>query len=185
MKIEDIQEYLKGILSEKRYYHSECVMEMCAELAEIYDVDIEKAKLVGIAHDVAKEMPTDEKIEYMKNNNLEIDNIERKYPTLLHAKIGEDIAVKKFGFTKEMGQAILAHTTAMPNMPMLTKILYIADWVGKDRTFEDTYYLRELAKKDIDKAILYSLDSIIKDKIETKEEIHINSVLARNYLLNK
>ena len=184
MEIEEIKEYLKNILSEKRYYHSLCVMEMCGELAKIYNVDIETAKKVGIAHDVAKEMPTDKKFEYMEQNNLEIDEIEKKYPTLLHAKIGADIAIKKFGFTKEMGQAIEAHTTAKPNMSMLTKILYIADWVGMDRKFEDTYYLRELAKKDIDKAILYSLDSIIKDKIDTKEEIHLDSILARNYLLS-
>ncbi len=184
MEIEEIKEYLKNILSEKRFYHSECVMEMCEELAKIYNVDIEIDKKVGIAHDVAKEMPTDEKFKYMEENNIEIIDIEKKYPTLLHAKIGADIAIKKFGFTKEMGQAIEAHTTAKPNMDMLSKILYIADWVGKDRKFEDTYYLRDLAKTDIDKAILYSLDSIIKDKIDSKEEIHIDSVLARNYLLS-
>ena len=184
MEIEEIKEYLKNILSEKRYYHSECVMEMCGELAAIYNVDIKIAQLVGIAHDVAKEMPTEEKFKYMEENNLKIDDIEKKYPTLLHAKIGADIAIKKFGFSKEMGQAIEAHTTAKPNMDMLSKILYIADWVGKDREFEDTYYLRELAKNNIDKAILYSLDSIIKDKIDSKEEIHLDSILARNYLIS-
>ena len=184
MEVEEIKEYLKNILSEKRYYHSECVMEMCEELATIYNVDIETARKIGIAHDVAKEMSTEEKFKYMEENNLEVEEIEKKYPTLLHAKIGADIAQKQFGFTKEMGQAIEAHTTAKPNMSMLSKILYIADWVGKDRKFEDTYYLRELAKQDIDKAILYSLDSIIKDKIDSKEEIHIDSILARNYLLS-
>lgn len=184
MEVEEIKEYLKNVLSEKRYYHSECVMEMCEELATIYNVDVETARKIGIAHDVAKEMPTEEKFKYMEENNLEVEEIEKKYPTLLHAKIGADIAQKQFGFTKEMGQAIEAHTTAKPNMSMLSKILYIADWVGKDRKFEDTYYLRELAKQDIDKAILYSLDSIIKDKIDSKEEIHIDSILARNYLLS-
>lgn len=183
--IEEIKEYLKSILSEKRYYHSECVMEMCEELAEIYGVDKETAKLVGIAHDVAKEMPTAQKFNYMHNNNFKMEKIEKKYPTLLHAKIGADIAIKKFGFTEEMGQAILEHTTAKPNMTMLSKILYISDWVGKDREFNDTEYLRDLAKKDIDTAILYSLDSIIKEKIESKEELHIDSILARNYFINK
>lgn len=183
MELEEIQKYVKSVLSEKRYYHSVCVMEMCEELAIIYGVDVETAKKVGIAHDVAKEISTEDKFKYMIDNKLPIDEIEEKYPTLLHAKIGQDISIKNFGFTEEMGQAILAHTTAKENMTMLTKILYISDWVGKDREFEDTYYLRELAKKDIDKAILYSLDSIIKDKIDTKEQLHVDSILARNYLL--
>lgn len=183
MKIEEIQEYVKERLSEKRYYHSICVMEMCQELAEIYGEDIETAKKVGIAHDVAKEMSTENKFKYVEKNNIEIDEIERKYPTLLHPKIGADIAIKKFEFNEEMGQAIREHTTANKNMTLLSKILYIADWIGKDREFEDTYYLRELTKKDLNKAILYSLDSIIKDKIESKEELHINTILARNDLL--
>ena len=185
MEIEEIKKYLKKILSEKRYYHSECVMEMCEELAKIYNVDIEKAKLVGIAHDVAKEMPTQEKFKYVEENNIKIDEIEKKYPTLLHAKIGADIAIKKFGFDEEMAQAICVHTTAKPNMSMLDKVLYIADWIGKDRQFEDTEYLRDLAKKDIDEAIIYSLKSTINDKEESKEEIHLDSILALNYLLEE
>ena len=57
---EQIKEYIQNILSEKRFYHSECVANRCIELAKIYEVDEEKAKLVGIAHDVAKEMPAEE-----------------------------------------------------------------------------------------------------------------------------
>ncbi len=183
--VDEIKKYLKNVLSEKRFYHSECVMEMCEELAKIYNEDIEKAKLVGIAHDVAKEMPTEEKFKYIEDNNIEADNIEKRYPTLLHAKIGADIAVKKFGFTDDMGQAIICHTTAKANMTMLDKILYIADWIGIDRHFEDTEYLRNLAKNNIDEAIIYSLNSTIKEKLENQEEIHLDSVMALNYLLGE
>ena len=41
-KIDIIKEELKQILSEKRYIHSIGVMEMAMELAQIYNIDIEK-----------------------------------------------------------------------------------------------------------------------------------------------
>ena len=44
-------------------------------------------------------------------------------------------------------------------------------------------YVRELAEKDIDAAILYMLDLNIKDMIDAKELIHPDSILARNFLI--
>ena len=183
MNLEEIQKDIKSILSEKRYYHSKCVMDMCEKLAIRYNVDVETAKKVGIAHDIAKEMSEEEKFKYIEENNIKIDEIEKVHTGLLHAKIGADIAIKKYGFTAEMGQAIAAHTTGKENMTMLDKILYMADWTGLDRKFENTEYIRNLVFEDIDKAILYSLEDVIKEKLEIKEQVHINSILARNNLL--
>ena len=56
MRLEEIQNEIKNRLSEKRYYHSVCVMERCEELAERFKYDIETAKKVGISHDIAKEL---------------------------------------------------------------------------------------------------------------------------------
>ncbi len=76
----------KTKLSEKRFYHSQCVMERAKELAKKFGYDIEIAEKVGIAHDIAKEIPNEEKLKYVKENNIKIDEIERENPTLLHAK---------------------------------------------------------------------------------------------------
>ena len=131
MDIAKIQEYVKQNLSEKRYYHSICVMERCAELAKHYGEDIEEAKKVGLAHDIAKEIKEKEKLKYAKENGLEIDSIEWEKPGLLHGKIGADIAKKKFKFNKKMCQAIKYHTTGGSKMTMLDKILYVSDAIRK------------------------------------------------------
>lgn len=172
MKLKEIQNIVKKTLSEKRYYHSKCVMDMCKKLAKIYGVDIEEAKKVGIAHDIAKEMNLEEQQKYIKENNIYIDDIEKQTPKLLHAKIGADIALKEFGFNKEMVEAIRCHTTAKENMDMLSKILYISDWIGLDRDFEDVKYIRKLVNKNIDEALVYALDKTIKEKEEKNELIH-------------
>jgi len=185
MNLEELKNEAKKVLSAKRYHHSLCVMNKCEELAKIYNVDQDIAKKVGIIHDIAKEMPNIEKLEYVRLNNIEIDEVEEKYPVLLHAKIGADISIKRFGFTLEMAKAIEAHTTGAINMSILAKILYIADWIGQDRKYKDTPYLRKLAEEDIDGAIIYALEQVIEEKTQGKEKIHMNTILARDYLLGK
>ena len=100
MEIEKIIKIVESRLSEKRFHHSKCVMERCEQIAKQVKYDVEIAKQVGIAHDIAKEIPNEEKLEYVKTNKIEIDEIELNNPTLLHAKIGADISIKEFGFSE-------------------------------------------------------------------------------------
>ena len=44
-------------LSEKRFYHSQCVAEEAARLAVLYGADPEKARLAGLLHDILKDTP--------------------------------------------------------------------------------------------------------------------------------
>ncbi len=185
MELEEIQKYIKKQLSEKRYYHSVCVMERSRELAKKYGADIKIAEKIGIAHDVAKEMSEEEKLKYVKDNNIKIDDTERKNTSLLHAKIGKDIAIKQFGFSENMGQAIANHTTGNKDMDIYSKILFIADRTSRDRKFEDLEYLNEITNKSIDEAVLYILDKKIELQIKKKAPIHINGIIARNYMLEE
>ena len=57
---------LKKVLSEKRYNHSTGVMKKAEELAKIYKIDVNKAKLVGLAHDIGKELSKEEMLEYAR-----------------------------------------------------------------------------------------------------------------------
>jgi len=183
MELEKIIEIVKNKLSEKRFYHSKCVMERCEEIAKKMNFNIETAKKVGIAHDIAKEIPSEDKLKYVEKNNIKIDEIEKENPTLLHAKIGEDIAIRELEFTEEMGQSIRAHTTGIPNMSLLDKILFIADRTSKERGFPDIEYLNNLLEEDIDKAVLYILDKKIQLQIEKKAQMHTDTIIARNWLL--
>jgi len=185
MKLEQIQNEIKNRLSEKRYYHSICVMERCEEIAKKVGVDVETAKKVGISHDIAKELTDEEKIKYCIENNIEIDDMEKKNVSLLHAKIGAHMAEELFGFSGQMSQAIRAHTTGLQQMDMLSKILFIADRTSKERNFPDIEYLNELLEEGIDKAVLYILDKKIELQLIKKANIHINTVITRNELLKE
>lgn len=183
MKLKEIEGIVKKRISEKRFYHSQCVMERCEEIARKLGYDVEIAKKVGLAHDIAKEIPNEEKIEYVKKNNIDIDEIEMSNPTLLHAKIGADISEKELGFSKEMSRAIRAHTTGIENMSILDKILFISDRTSFDRGFPDIEYLNSLLEQNIDIAVLYIFDKKITLQIEKKAQMHPDTIIARNWLL--
>lgn len=183
MNLEEIKNTIKNTLSEERFNHSLCVMDMCEKLATYYNVNVDDAKLIGISHDIAKEMPSEEKLKYAKENNIPFDDIEKSSPSLLHAKIGADICKKQFGFSDEMCRAISLHTTGGENMDMLSKILFIADTTGADRTYYSVDYVRDLAFKDLDECVLSVLNFIIQDCIEKDKPLHSNTILARNWLL--
>ena len=137
-----------------------------------------------MAHDIAKEMPIEEKIEYCEKNNIEMNEIERKNPELLHAKIGKDISIKKLGFTEDMGKAIEYHTTGKKGMNRFAKIIFVADSTADGRSWEGVEYGRQLAREDIDKAVLYFLNRTIERMIELNKCIHMDSIELRNEYLD-
>ena len=187
MEYKEIENDVKSVLSEYRFTHSLGVAKKAIELAKIYGVQEEIAKKVGIAHDIAKEMTDEEMIEYAKANNIRIDEIETVKPSLLHGKIGADIASKKYGFTEDMINAIKWHTTGRENMSMLEKIIYVADKTEENRsgTRFDLEKSRELSKQNIDEALIFLMNESISYKIKNNGLIHPKTIEARNDLLLK
>ena len=180
---------LRNTLSEKRYKHSLGVMKKAEELASIYGIDTNVAKLTGLAHDIGKEFSDEEMLKYAKENNIEVDNVEEVNVGLLHAKIGADICKKKYNFTLEMQNAIKYHTVGNENMDLLAKIIFVADKTEEGRNYkkdeknEQLQKVRELSKIDINKALLYEIDSSLIYTIQKHKLVHTDSILTRNKLL--
>ena len=185
MEYKEIEANVKKILSEYRFTHSVGVAKKAVELAKIYGVDEEIAKKIGIAHDVAKEMTDEEMIEYAKANNIRIDEIETVKPSLLHGKIGADIAAKKFGFTQDMINAIKWHTIGRENMSMLEKIIYVADKTEENRkgTRFNLEKSRELSTQNIDETLIFLMNEFITYNVKNEWLIHPETIKARNDLL--
>ena len=180
---------LKSTLSEKRYKHSLGVMKKAEELALIYGVDVNIAKLTGLAHDIGKEYSDEEMLKYAKENNIEVDSVEEVNVGLLHAKIGADICKKKYNFTEEMQNAIKYHTVGNENMDLLAKIIFVADKTEEGRNYkkeeknEQLQKVRELSKIDINEALLYEIDSSLIYTIQKHKLVHTDSILTRNKLI--
>ena len=185
MKYEEIEKIVKQTLSEKRYKHSIGVAKRAAELAKIHGEDEKQAKIIGIAHDIAKEMPKEEVLIYAKENEIIFDEIEEKEPSLWHSKIGADIAIKKLGFTKEMAQAILYHTTGHINMNNMDKIIYLADKTEEGRTIIDLELAKNISNENLDKGVLYVAKFALNYSLNKNSLIHPDTVHLINKLISQ
>lgn len=185
MNIEELKRELKVYLSsdERRYRHSIGVMEMSEKLAIHYGCDAERCKKAALMHDLAKTMPNKKKLEYVEDNKLKVTKTEIMVPGILHGKIAADICKKKYGFDKEMCDAIENHTTGRANMSLMEKIIYVADAVEINRDYSDVKYYRDLAFEDLDRAVLEIVDFVIEDNIKKGNIILEKSIESRNFIL--
>lgn len=182
-----IQKSLKKVLDEERYEHTIGVAYTAACLAMCHDYDIPKAKLAGLLHDCAKCMPDEKKIQLCEKHNLQISDIERRSPFLLHAKLGAFLAMHKYHVEdKEIVSAILNHTTGKPNMSVLDKIIYIADYIEPQRTKQKNLTeIRKLAFLDLDKALYYILENTLTYLHTIDGDIDLMTQKAYDYYLEK
>lgn len=185
MELEKINEVLGQLLSERRYHHSMGVAEMSVKLAEKYGADPEKAFLAGLVHDCAKEIPVEETVRLLKETyHITPDAMSLQMPRLLHGVLGSCIAQSRFGiYDPEILDAIRYHTTGKANMGLLSKIVYIADYIEPGRAYEDVEYLRELTFRNLEDAMLFAVDFTIMDLVEKGRTIHPDTVHFRNDLI--
>ena len=180
----DLYNDVKEILSEKRFKHSEGVVKRALEYAEIYNVDKEELRIAAIAHDIAKEFSDEENQKYIKEYNIELDEIEKCNKNLLHAIIGAYICKNKYEFSDDMINAVKYHTTGRENMSLLEKIIYLADATEESKNYEKDFYVQTI-KNDIDKGMVEVSKWVINNLTERKRVIHLNTVKCYNYYTNK
>ena len=151
--MKDLKKAMKKHMDESRYEHTLGVMYTCAFLAMRYGYDMEKAMLAGLMHDCAKCMPNAKKLKTAEKNHLEITDLERKNPFMLHAKLGALLAKKKYDIDdEEILSAIRWHTTGRPDMSLLDKIVYVSDYIDQAllQILEDTLGYLGDSTDDID-----------------------------------
>ena len=184
-KITKIRRKMMTELDKDRYEHTLGVMYTAASLAMRYDEDIEKALIAGLLHDCAKCLSGDTKIKLCKKYHLNVSEVEKENPSLLHAKLGAFLAAKKYHIKdKDIIHAIASHTTGCPHMSLLDKIIYIADYIEPGRKeLPNMAEVRKLAFTDID-ACLYR---ILKDSLEylTGMNVPIDPMTEKTYLYYK
>lgn len=163
-QIMKMQKKLKSELDHDRYEHTTGVMYTAACLAMRYGEDMERALLAGLLHDCAKCIPADEKMKLCKKNKIEMSEAEKENPGLLHAKLGAFLAKEKYGITDEgILHAIQVHTTGCPEMTLLDKIIYIADYIEAGRKpLPNLAEVRKMAFCDLDACLCRILgDSLV------------------------
>ncbi|WP_101772624.1 bis(5'-nucleosyl)-tetraphosphatase (symmetrical) YqeK [Peptostreptococcus faecalis] len=180
-------EKLKDYLPEKRIKHSLNVAKAAIKISEQTGCDKEKAEIASILHDAAKYVKLADVQSYCDKYNIVLDDMEKKSTALSHSILGAYIAKYEFGVDdEEILNAIRYHTTGKPNMTPLEETIYLSDLIEEGRNYPGVDSLRELAYSGkIDEALANLLDSSIINVLKKKAVLHLRSVEARNYYVEK
>ncbi len=160
---------MKREQSAERFTHTMGVIDTAVKLAKVYGVEVQKAKIAALLHDCAKCIPFSEQLSLCDKYQIPLSETEKTNKELLHSKLGAVLAKERFGVCEEdIRNSIANHTTGRPNMSILEKIIFIADYIepGRDKA-KNLSKVRELAFSNIDKALVQILEDTLL-YLETK-----------------
>ncbi len=186
---QEIENWLKDNLVEERYIHSLGVMEAAVELARMFNLDVEKARLAGLLHDAAKCFPNEKLLEIIKEHIPEVHECELLNYKTLHAPVSAYLAKTKFNVTDvEILDAIRWHTLGRCGMSNFEKIIFLADKIEartRDLTFRNE--CMELLKENngLDKALFKCFEATIKSLVDRRLAICHITIDVYNELLEK
>ena len=179
--VPDFEAKLKTMLKPERFVHSLGVRDTAVKMAEIFGADTEKARIAGLLHDNAKNMP--DMLERCADLEVELDDFERRNPALIHAKLGAETAKCEFGICDdEIVSAIRWHTLGRVGMTLLEKIIFVADLAEPNRNFADLEYVRSLAFSDINRAAAECMRRVIEVNISRGCPVHPSSESVLRWL---
>ena len=184
-----IFQYLARNLSPKRFEHSYNVSKVAAELAELSGEDVFKAQTAALLHDCAKNMSGKELVKSCLKNAIKIkyfNEITENAPHLLHCCVSAHIAEKGFGIKdKDVLAAIENHTLGRPDMCVLEKIIFTADYASPDRKHNHAAKVRRLAEKNLQEAFIYVLSNKIKYALDGRMWLCMQTIDTWNYYAQK
>lgn len=172
-------------LKPKRMPHVLGTEQEAVHLARRYGADETKARIAALLHDCTKKLDLDEQLALCKKYGITLDALEQKALKLLHSKTGAAIARSVFGVEDDVCDAIFYHTTGKPDMTLLEKIIYLADYIEPTRDFPGVEELRKTVYEDLDRGLLLGLNMTIDEMEEMGSPVHHMTRDARDYLLKR
>ncbi|MDR0138283.1 bis(5'-nucleosyl)-tetraphosphatase (symmetrical) YqeK [Metabacillus idriensis] len=174
---------VKEHLTDHRYEHTIGVMETAIALAKQYGADVKKAETAAIFHDYAKFRSKDEMKQIIIEQNMTKELLIHS-PELWHAPVGAYLVEKEAGINDaEVLDAIRYHTSGRENMTLLDKVIYVADYIEPGRIFPGADEVRELAKNDLNKALIVSMKNTILFLLKKNQAIYPETLQSYNFLV--
>lgn len=183
MEREQALEIVKQQITEHRYLHTLGVADTAVALANQYGVDAKKAELAAIFHDYAKFRPKEEMRKMILTQGMPKDLLQFN-AELWHAPVGAYLVETEAGITDtDILDAIRFHTTGRPGMTKLEKVIYLADYIEPGRHFPGVDDVRELAKTNLDQALIRSIQNTIVFLLKKEQAVYPNTFYTYNDLV--
>ncbi len=180
----EYEQEVKRHLTEKRFYHSQCVAACAAQLAERYGAGVEKARLAGLLHDIMKDTEEEEQLKIMERFGIMLSQAQLRGPKLWHALSGAAYIEYILGVgDREIVDAVACHTGGKAGMGLLDKVLFVADYISSDRDYPGVERMRELAKSSLEAAMVEGIAFTVSEKTRAGQTLDPQCICAYNEAL--
>jgi len=194
LNFDRLSRFAKSNMSEKRFKHTLGVVKAAEKIAEALSPELKnKAKICAYLHDVTKEKNQG---ELVNRYGISLSDDDLRSPETLHAMTAPPYIEEHLPEYSvfEILSAIKTHTTGSPNMTLLGKILFVADFIEENRVYESSKIVREQLYSDLesndleyrlsslDKAALSSIDYTVSHLTNINKPIHNLTLETRDCL---
>ena len=161
----DLKKYIAGrvqLLPAPLKKHIQRTRRLGLEISAKYDVDSELVDISILGHDIARNLDDIALIVGAKKLRINIDEIEKKAPILLHGPIAATWISNNFlnQIDERIIEAIYFHTTGRANMSDVSKVTFLADKLDPEKI------KRRPSLQEVKSHIDISLDQAILKFIE-------------------
>ena len=184
LTMEELEAEVVSLLNPNRVAHVLGCRDCAVELARLYGENEVDAARAGLLHDITKAIDGPLQLTLCAEYGMILDTFSRAFPKTLHALTGSLVARRIFGENENVVSAICHHTTGRANMTLLEKIVYIADYVERNRCFPGVEEMRRLAYTDLDAAVLMGLESAVAHVKRQGQALAPATLEALEYLQN-
>jgi putative HD superfamily hydrolase of NAD metabolism len=165
---DDVSNFLLQNNKRKTLKHVVAVAHTNNEIAEKYGLDKNICTISGYLHDISAVIHPNDMLNYIIDNNLFIDEAERKYPFILHQRISKLLAKTFFNIDDEtILSAIECHSTLKSSPSQYDMALFIADKLSWDQEGTPPFY--DIVSKNLsfslERACLSYINYIIDNNI--------------------
>lgn len=176
---------LRRSLSGHRFRHTLSVARWAEALSRRHGEDPGRARLAGLLHDCAKEMPALRLSTIVRLHRLPVPGknfiLKHRRYDLFHAHVSAWVARTSFGVRdRAVLSAIAKHTLGDERMSRLDKVLYVADFSAPQRSYAAAARVRKIARKDLDAALREAARCKLLDVLERGKDLHPMTVKLWN-----
>lgn len=173
-----LSEAVRPYLKESRYIHTLGCCEMALALAEKWGCDSYKTMCAALLHDITKKLSDEEQLLLCQKYGIINGYRPYEFGTLIHADTAAALAGDIFGMPEDVVNAIARHTLGAEDMTLLDKIVFLSDAIEKGRDYPGVEDIRQMAFRDLDKAVYMSLVSTVENVRSRGKEPNEQSMKA-------
>lgn len=133
-----ISKRISAQLGTHRERHVRRVTDLAVTLAGRFGIDRDIARLVGLAHDMDRELPSWRSYALVADWRIPVTAVERRHPKMLHGAVAAARLQREFGVSdRSVITAVRHHTLGHPDLDEVGFLIFVADYCEPGRSDPD------------------------------------------------